>query len=102
MAMKLAASSTEYVRVTAVSKVAGVSINVASPPKFAFLPASSTGNPEVADWVTGEWAAPAARILIGPNGGTSALEPGEYRVWVSWAAGSENPVYLTSDPLIVY
>ncbi|UPZ27645.1 hypothetical protein MUK60_07335 [Streptomyces sp. LRE541] len=102
MAMRLAASSTEYVRVTAASRAAGVSINVASPPKFAFLPASVSGNPEVADWLTGEWATPAARILIGPNGGTATLEAGEYSVWLTWAAGSENPVHRTSDPLIVY
>lgn len=102
MAMKLAATSTEYVRVTAVTREAGSIVNVASPPKFAFLPSSTTGNPETADWVTGEWAPSTARILVGPNGGTASLEPGEYSVWLSWAAGSENPVYRTEDPLIVY
>lgn len=99
--MEIAATSTEYVRVTATSKVAGSSITLASPPKFAFLPTSTTSNPETADWLTGEWAAPQARILIGPAGGAVTLEPGEYRVWLSWAAGTEAPVYRAGT-LTVY
>lgn len=99
--MRISAESTEYVRVTAVSRVGGVVINVASPPKFAFLPASSAVDPEVGDWLTGEWASPAARILVGPNGGSVALTAGEYAVWLSWAAGTENPVFR-SGTITVY
>jgi hypothetical protein len=91
--VEIAASSTEYVKVTATAKVGGSLITVASPPKFAFQPTSTTGNPATEDWLTGEWSAPHARILIGPSGGVTALEPGEYRVWLSWAAGVEAPVY---------
>jgi hypothetical protein len=91
--VEIAATSTEYVKVTAVSKVGGSTITVAAAPKFAFQPTSSTGNPAAEDWLTGEWNTPHARILIGPSGGITTLEPGEYRVWLSWAAGVEAPVY---------
>ncbi|MFJ3289978.1 hypothetical protein ACIPMW_32420 [Streptomyces sp. NPDC086669] len=99
--MEIAATSTEYVRVTAVSKAAGSTINPAAPPKFAFLPASATDNPATEDWVTGEWTTPWARILVGPNGGTVTLDPGTYRVWLTWAAGTETPVYRAGT-LTVY
>lgn len=99
--MEIAASSTEYIRVTATSRAAGSTVNAAAPPKFAFLPASVTGNPEAADWMTGEWASPHARILIGPSGGATTLETGEYLVWLSWAAGTEAPVYRAGT-LTVY
>jgi len=99
--VEIATSSTEYVRITATSKAGGSSINPAAPPKFAFQPTSATGNPANGDWLDGEWANPHARILIGPNGGTTTLEPGEYRVWLTWAAGSEVPVYRAGT-LTVY
>ncbi len=92
-AVEIVATSTEYVRVTAVSAVGGSPISVAAPPQFAFQPSSVTGNPVEGDWWTGEWASPHARILVGPNGGTVTLDPGEYRVWLTWAAGAETPVY---------
>jgi len=92
-AVEIAAASTEYVRVTAVSMAAGSAITLAAPPKFAFLAASITDNPAAEDWLTGEWAAPHARILVGPNGGAVTLVPGDYRVWLTWAAGTEAPVY---------
>jgi hypothetical protein len=99
--VEIAASSTEYVKVTAIAKAGSDTVNVAAPPKFAFLPVSSSGNPAAEDWLTGEWAASHARILIGPSGGVVTLAPGEYRVWLSWSAGSEVPVYR-SGPLTVY
>lgn len=100
-AVEIAASSTEYVRVTAVSAAGGSTISPAAPPQFAFQPTSAAGNPAAEDWWTGEWASPHARILVGPNGGTLTLEPGEYRVWLTWAAGSETPVYRAGT-LTVY
>lgn len=99
--MEIAATSTEYIKVTATSKAGGSSVNPAAAPKFAFQPTSATGNPAVEDWLTGEWAAPHARILIGPNGGVTTLALGEYRVWVTWAAGLETPVYRAGT-LTVY
>ena len=99
--MEIAATSTEYVKVTATSKAGGSPVNPAAPPNFAFLPTSTTGNPAAEDWLTGEWNAPHARILIGPSGGITTLEPGDYRVWLTWAAGTETPVYRTGT-LTVY
>lgn len=101
MAMKLAATSTEYVRVTATSQAAGSVITPAAAPKFAFLPASNSGNPAVDDWTDGEWNAPWARIMVGPNGGAVTLTAGEYSVWLTWTAGTETPVYR-SGTLTVY
>jgi hypothetical protein len=100
-AVEIAATSTEYVRVTAQATIGGTVITAAAPPKFAFLPASSTDNPVSGDWKTGEWNAPHARILIGPTGGTLTLAPGEYSVWLTWAAGAEVPVYRAGT-LTVY
>ncbi|MFJ7417976.1 hypothetical protein ACIQXD_05105 [Streptomyces uncialis] len=99
--MEIAATSTEYVRVTARSKAAGSVITVAAPPKFAILPASRTGNPDTGDWLTGEWSGTWARLLVGP-GGAITLDPGEYVVWLSWAAGTEAPVYRASGTITVY
>lgn len=92
-AVDIAATSTEYVRVTATSSAGGSPISPAAPPQFAFQPTSATGNPVEGDWLVGEWASPHARILVGPNGGVTTLDPGEYRVWLTWAAGAETPVY---------
>jgi hypothetical protein len=99
--VEIAASSTEYVRITAVAKAGGSVVNAAAPPRFAFQPSSVSGNPAVEDWLDGEWLVPHARILVGPSGGVIVLEPGEYRVWLSWAAGAETPVYRAGT-LTVY
>ena len=97
--MDLAAISTEYVKVTIVAKAGGATINPAVPPAFAFL---ATGiSPDTGDWLTGEWLAPHARILIGPNGGTTTLEPADYKVWIRFAGGSETPIHRTGT-LTVY
>lgn len=89
--MDLAAISTEFVKVTVVAKSGGTSIQLAVPPAFAFLLADTS--PVAEDWLTGEWLAPHGRILVGPNGGTITLEPGEYKLWIKFAGGSETPVY---------
>ncbi len=99
--MEIAATSTEYVRVTAVTKAAGSTITPAVPPEFAFLPASSSDNPAAEDWITGEWNTPWARIMVGPSGGAVTLAAGEYSVWLTWAAGTETPVYRAGT-LTVY
>lgn len=89
--MEIALTSTEFIHVTALATVAGASVPSPSPPKFAFL--TGSGNPVPGDWVTGEWAAPRARILVGPAGGVTTLAVGEYSVWVTFTAGTETPVY---------
>ncbi|MFC8065510.1 hypothetical protein [Streptomyces sp. NPDC057293] len=100
--MEIAATSTEYVRVTAKATVGGSPVSPSAPPQFAFQPTSATGNPAVEEWLTGEWVTPHARILIGPNGGVTTLEAGEYRVWLAWTAGAEAPVYRTPGTITVY
>jgi hypothetical protein len=89
--MEIAATSTEFIHVTAVAKVASASVPSPAPPKFAFL--STAANPAPGDWLTGEWATPRARILVGPAGGAVTLAAGEYAVWVTFTAGTETPVY---------
>lgn len=89
--MEIAATSTEFVRITAVAKVSGVTITTASAPKFAFL--ATAANPAEGDWFTGEWAAPQARILVGPAGGAVTLAVGRYNAWITFVAGAEAPVY---------
>lgn len=93
--MGVAVSSTEYVHVNVSAWIPGGAISLASPPKFAFLPVASSGNPVSGDWLTGEWQGGWARIMVGPNGGAVTLGPGKYSVWISFAAGSESPVRRT-------
>ncbi|MFI8872473.1 hypothetical protein [Streptomyces sp. NPDC055243] len=97
--MDLAAISTEYVKVTVVAKAGGATINPAVPPQFAFL--ATDVSPEPGDWLTGEWLAPHARVLVGPNGGSVTLEPADYKVWIKFAGGSETPIHRTGT-LTVY
>lgn len=93
--MLIPATSTEYIHVP-VTVSAGVDIT-GTPPKLAFLPVSSRGNPAPSDWQTGDWAnGTEARILIGPDDGALTLTPGDYRVYVSFdPPGSENIVRLS-------
>lgn len=95
----LAALSTEYVKVTVVAKAGGASLNLAVPPEFAFL--TDGTSPETGDWLVGEWLAPHARILIGPEGGVTTLDPADYRVWIKFAGGTETPIHRTGT-LTVY
>ncbi|GAA1888243.1 hypothetical protein GCM10009837_07610 [Streptomyces durmitorensis] len=89
--MDLAAISTEYVKVTVVTRAGGAQVQLAVPPQFAFLLTDTS--PEEDDWLVGEWIAPHGRILVGPNGGVTTLEPGEYTLWIKFAGGFETPVY---------
>ncbi|MEU6768524.1 hypothetical protein ABZ916_39200 [Streptomyces sp. NPDC046853] len=93
--MEIAATSTEYAHVDVTAKIAGTPIALATPPKLAILPASSTDNPQAGDWIEGEWHANTARLLIGPAGGAVQLDPGRYKLWLSFAAGLELPVVKT-------
>lgn len=89
--MDLAATSTEYVKITVSAADADGPVDLAIPPKIAFL--SGTGNPVTADWHAAEWRSGNARIRIGPAGGALTLTKGTYWTWITWAAGSETPVY---------
>ncbi|MBB5108307.1 hypothetical protein [Streptomyces spectabilis] len=97
--MDLAALSTEYVKITVVAKAGGASLNLGAPPEFAFLADGTT--PDTGDWHTGEWLAPHARILIGPEGGETTLTEGDYRVWIKFAGGTETPIHRTGT-LTIY
>lgn len=80
--MVIPASSTEYLHVP-VTAPAGVDIT-GSPPRLAILPAANRDNPAPGDWITGAWTdGLTARLLIGPDGGSVALTPGSYRVYVA-------------------
>lgn len=96
--MEIAASSTEFIHVTAVAKVSGVTITASSPPQFAFL--ATAGSPAPGDWLTGEWTAPRARILVGPAGGAITLTVGQYSVWITFTAGTETAVYRTGTATV--
>lgn len=97
--MDVAAISTEFVKVTVVARAGGSPVSLPTPPQFAFLLTETS--PAAEDWLTGEWVAPHARILIGPNGGIVTLEPGTYRLWIKFAGGSETPVHR-SGTVTVY
>lgn len=99
--MEIAATSTEYLHADVKAWIGGTVISIATPPKFALLPASNGANPGATDWLTGEWLDAWARILLGPNGGTITLDPGTYSVWINFAAGLETPV-IRAGTLTVY
>lgn len=99
--MEIAATSTEFVHVNVQITIQGVPVNAALAPSLAFLPASSTDNPQPTDWLAGEWNGTQARILVGPSGGALTLDPGKYKLWIKFAAGLESPVYR-AGPITVY
>lgn len=88
--MDLAATSTEFVKVSVTASADGSPITLTDPPKMAFL--SGTGDPVSGDWHPAEWHSGNARIMVGPDGGTLTLTPGTYWVWATWTAGAETPV----------
>lgn len=90
-AVEITATSTEFIHVTATATVSGANVPSPTPPKFAFL--ATSANPVTGDWLTGEWATPRARILVGPAGGAITLAAGEYNLWITFTAGTEAPVY---------
>lgn len=87
--MRLAATTTEYVHVP-VTVPEGVDLSGVTP-KVAFQPVHHRTNPEPDDYHTGAWDNGDARILVGPDGGATTLEPGDYWPWVTFdPPGSEN------------
>lgn len=90
-AVDLAASSTEYIKVTVAATVDGSPVTLTNPPKMAFLAGNS--DPATGEWHTAEWHSGNARIMVGPDGGALTLTPGTYWVWATWDAGAEAPVY---------
>lgn len=93
--MLIPATSTEYLHVS-VTAPQGVDIT-GTPPKLAILPSTNRSNPVPDDWHTGDWTdGTQARLLIGPDGGTVTLTPGDYRVWINVdPPGVENIVRLS-------
>lgn len=96
----LAATSTEYVKITVVPP-AGVDLT-GTVVKLAILPVTNRDNPAVGDWKTAEWSpAPTARLLIGP-GTSTVLTKGDYRVWITFdPIGSENVVVFSGHLSII-
>ncbi|WP_329472733.1 hypothetical protein OIE75_29745 [Streptomyces sp. NBC_01723] len=92
--MVIPASSTEYLHVP-VTAPAGTSL-AGAPVQIAVV--AHGDNPDGDEWHTAEWAEGAARILIGPDGGALALDPGRYRVWITFdPPGAENIVRLSGS-----
>lgn len=97
--MVIPATSTEYVHIpVTVTPSEGVDD---VPPMIAFLPASNRANPEPSDWLTGEWHAGIARILIGPDGGLVELDQGIWEVWIRLDPPGAEQVVRHAGPLVV-
>lgn len=88
--MDLAATSTEFVKVSVTASADGSPVTLTDPPKMAFLAGNS--DPASGDWHPAEWHSGYARIMVGPDGGALTLTPGTYWVWATWTAGAETPV----------
>lgn len=89
-AIEIAETSREYIRIAATANAAvnGDPIDLAEAPKMAFLEGS--GNPTAADWHDADWDDGYARLMLGPD--DVALTVGNYWVWITFAAGAEQPV----------
>jgi hypothetical protein len=99
--MKLATTSTEYVRV-AVTGPPGIDLTTTTP-RMAFLPRGTHTNPTPADWHTGAWLDGRILVLVGPDGGATALTPGHYWVWIHVdPPGAENVVTRAPGSLTIY
>jgi hypothetical protein len=99
--MRLAHTSTEYVRVTVTGPddvdLTGVT------PRMAFLSQASQANPGAADWHNGTWVDGRVLVLVGPDGGATTLTQGRYWVWVNVdPPGGENIVTRAPGELVVY
>lgn len=89
-AIEIAESSREFIRVAASADAAinGAPIDLTTPPKIAFLTGSD--NPDDADWHDAAWDDGYARLMLGPD--DVALTVGTHWVWITFAAGAEQPV----------
>lgn len=96
---RLAATSSEFLHVPFRVR-RGAAVGTPTAVKIAVL--AGTDNPLPEDWWDAEYVDGAARILIGPEGGTFSLERGDYLVWVRWAAGAESPVEQAPGRLRIY
>lgn len=91
--MVIAATSTEFVRVT-VTPVDSVDVT-GTAPRIAILPASNRDNPAPGDWKNADWitGTTTARLIVGPEPGLVQLARGSYSVWINFdPPGSENVV----------
>lgn len=98
--MRLPATSTEYVHVPFTAPD-GADLS-GTTPRVAFLPSTSSANPDVDDWLTGIWVDGEALVLVGPDGGQTELDVGDYRVWINVdPPGAEN-IVRPSGTLTIY
>lgn len=89
--MRIAATSTEYVRVT-ITAPDGVDL-AGTTPRIAILPAGVRANPAADDWHDATWSGTTALLLVGPDDGVITLTPGDWWVWVAVdPPGAENIV----------
>lgn len=92
------AASTEYLHIP-ITGPAGVDLTN-SPVRIAIVLHNS--NPTSGEWRDATWADGAARILIGPDGGTLTLTAGTYTVWVAVdPPGAEHIVRKAKGLLLV-
>jgi hypothetical protein len=89
-AIEIAETSQEYIRVaaSATAGIDGAPIDLATAPKLAFLIGGD--NPDDDEWHDAEWDDGYARLMLGPD--DVALAVGNYWVWITFAAGAEQPV----------
>jgi len=89
-AIEIAETSREFIRVAASAKatIDGAPIDLTEAPKLAFLIGSD--NPDDADWHDATWDDGYARLMLGPD--DAGLGVGNYWVWITFAAGAEQPV----------
>lgn len=76
------------VAASANAAMSGDPIDLTEPPRLAFLLTSD--NPGDADWHDAVWDDGYGRLMLGPD--DVALTVGTYWVWITFAAGAEQPV----------
>lgn len=106
MELEISSLSLQYVKVPVTATLAGVAVNpTADVVQMAF---PTPGTPPVT-WYTAAWETDStasvpvylARTTIGP-GGTAALAPGTYEIWVKVTDNPEIPVLRSLARLEVF
>ena len=88
--MRISSLSTEYITASVTATVAGVPIDVTGD---VVAWAMVTPGSDPVTWITGDWAAGNARILVGPSG-AAPLGKGVWDVWLKVTDSPEVPVRL--------
>lgn len=93
--MRISSLSTEYVTIDVTATRAGVTLDLsADPVAWAFV---DPGLPPVT-WVTGDWAAGKARVLVGPA--AAVLPKGTRDVWLRITDSPEIPIRKVGQILV--